>query len=317
MSDPVVDLDQRLRAPLAGFHGAPPPAPAWFREAIARAPERHFTEVEGARIETLIWGERGRPGLLFLHGGMANADWFDHMAPVFADDWRVAAMSMSGMGRSDWRARYDIGQLAREMVAVGRAAGLYEAGAPVFVAHSLGSRPLIRAAADPALAPRAGVILDAAVSAPDRPDLEPPPPRPRRVHPSLEAAIARFRLMPYQACENLFILDHIARHSAGETIGEHGAPGWSWRFDPEFIVKLDGVQRAKTDAALRAALCPLAVIYGDRSAIVRADNLAYTRSIAPAGTPFVPVSDAAHHLFLDQPQATVAALKDVLAGFGP
>ena len=60
---------------LAPFRGAKPPAPEWFDDAIAHAPERTVVDVRGAAIETLAWGERGKPGLLFLHGNGACADW--------------------------------------------------------------------------------------------------------------------------------------------------------------------------------------------------------------------------------------------------
>src|SRR5437870_1749792 len=60
---------------LAGFGGRTPPTPGWFDKAIANAPERSFVDVRGAAIETLTWGQRGKPGVLFLHGNGANADW--------------------------------------------------------------------------------------------------------------------------------------------------------------------------------------------------------------------------------------------------
>ncbi len=80
-----------------------PDAPAWFKRALARLPERTFVEVDGARIETLIWGERGRPGLLLLHGNGAHADWYSFIAPFLARMHRVVTLSWSGMGGSDWR----------------------------------------------------------------------------------------------------------------------------------------------------------------------------------------------------------------------
>src|SRR5213595_1074078 len=82
---------------LAGFGGRKPPAPEWFKTAIANAPERTLVDVRGAAIETLSWG---------LHGNGANADWWSFIAPFFADDHRVAALSFSGMGGSGWRDRY-------------------------------------------------------------------------------------------------------------------------------------------------------------------------------------------------------------------
>ena len=316
MSDAAIDLDYRLRAPLTPFHGAPPPAPAWFDEAMAKAPQRSLTSVEGAAIETLVWGERGRPGLLLVHGGRAHAEWWPHIAPFFARDRRVAALSLSGNGGSDWRDRYEVAQMAREMVAVARAAGLYDAGPPAFVAHSFGSRPLFNAAADPALTPGVAIVIDAAVSAPDAPDFTPPPAHPSAVYATQEAALARFRLMPPQLCDNAFILDYIARRSLkpaplGE--GDGGGEGWTWRFDPMVQTKFHGADRPASDAALRQARCPMAFLKGERSAIVRPGNLAYTRSIAPKGTIFAELPDAAHHVFLDQPLAFVDRLRDLLA----
>ncbi len=315
MSDPVIDLDWRLRAPLAAFHGQPPPAPEWFEAALAHAPKRSVTEVEGAGIETLTWGERGQPGLLFLHGGMANADWFAHIAPFFADTHRVAALSMSGSGRSSWRDAYDVAQFSREMRAVAEGAGLHDAGPPVFVGHSFGSRPVLNAAAAPDLELKAAVILDAAVSTPPRhiPTLDDT--RPHRSYTSFEEALSRFRLMPYQTCENLFIVDYIARQSLGPIV-QDGAERWTWRSDPFVFHKLSGLVMDGAETALRGARCPLAFLYADRSAIVRPDNLAHTRGAAPAGTIFSVIPDAAHHVFLDQPLAVVAALRVLLATMG-
>ncbi len=69
-------------------------------------PSAQFIDVRGAAIETLAWGERGKPGLLFMHGNGACADWWSFIAPHFADTHRIAAFSMSGMGGSGWRDRY-------------------------------------------------------------------------------------------------------------------------------------------------------------------------------------------------------------------
>ena len=89
--------------PLAALDGAPPPAPQWFKDALAIKPESSFVEVSGARIHYLRWGDRARPGLLLVHGNAAHAHWWDFIAPFLARDYNVAAMDLSGMGDSDWR----------------------------------------------------------------------------------------------------------------------------------------------------------------------------------------------------------------------
>ena len=80
----MADDQAALAAPLAPFGGQVPPAPAWFEAAVAQTPERSALAVEGADIELLTWGRVGKPGLLFLHGNGAHADWWSFIAPFFA-----------------------------------------------------------------------------------------------------------------------------------------------------------------------------------------------------------------------------------------
>ena len=112
--DPAGDAKQ---GPLAPYHGAKPPAPAWFAPALAQEPERTFVTVAGAKIESLAWGARGKPGLLLMHGNAAHADWYSFIAPFFAERFRVASMSWSGMGGSDWRETYAVETFAEEAAA--------------------------------------------------------------------------------------------------------------------------------------------------------------------------------------------------------
>ena len=60
--------------------------------------------VEGARVHYLRWGDKARPGLLLVHGNAAHAYWWSFIAPFLARDYNVAAIDLSGMGDSDWRA---------------------------------------------------------------------------------------------------------------------------------------------------------------------------------------------------------------------
>jgi pimeloyl-ACP methyl ester carboxylesterase len=140
--------DPRRHPLLASLSGARPSAPDWFGRALADAPERGFTEAAGAGIETLTWGERGKPGLLFLHGNGAHADWWSFIAPFFSSDYRCAALSWSGMGGSDRRERYSFDIFVQEAMTVAEATGLFESKIkPVFVGHSFGGFPAIGAAA--------------------------------------------------------------------------------------------------------------------------------------------------------------------------
>ena len=124
---------------LAHLAGERPPAPAWARQALATEPERTMVTVEGAAIEVLSWGDKDLPGIVLLQGSRASADWWSVTAPLLMHDYRVVALSSSGMGRSDWRQRYSVSQFAREAVAVAQSDGRFENGKkPIFIAHSFG-----------------------------------------------------------------------------------------------------------------------------------------------------------------------------------
>jgi pimeloyl-ACP methyl ester carboxylesterase len=304
--------DPQLMAPLAAFHGQKPPAPPWFERAIQDEPERTFVEVEGAQVETLAWGERGKPGLMLLHGGAAHADWWSFIAPFFAGEHRVVASTFTGMGRSGWRDAYRFEQFVREAREAGHAAGAFDGGRPVVVGHSFGGRVAMGLSRDFGHEFAGAVAVDPPFFAPQH-VRSPSPPRPaktRRVQHSLAAIVARFRLAPPQACDNPFILDHIARRSAHEVVDEEGRPGWSLCFDPHFWEKFTRIDPL---AIVIAARCPLAVIRGETSQLFKAVDADYLMSLLPPGSPSIVIPEAEHHVMIDQPLAFVSALRALLA----
>ena len=321
MDAPVRPKDPRLYAPLAAFGGEKPTAPAWFERALACLPERRMIPVEGADIETLTWGEVGQPGLLLMHGNGAHAGWWRMIAPFFAATHRVAAFSWSGMGASSWRQAYTLETFAAEVMAVAQATGLF-AGArkPVAVGHSFGSFPLVEVGWRHGEHFGGLMIVDSPFSTPERREerrrargeipRRPNELRPHNVYATFEAALARFRLAPLQYCDNLFIVDMIARESLVPTKRFDGAPGWSWRFDP-FVWRNLNIRDLRE--TLGRIGCRTALMRGGLSELMRAEDAAYTLSLMPAGTAFIEVPDAWHHVMIDQPLAFVAALRALLA----
>ncbi|MFS0735803.1 alpha/beta hydrolase [Sphingomonas sp. 1P06PA] len=289
---------------LARYAGAVPPAPEWYAAAMAACPAPAFVEVDGARIEYLTWGEIGAPGLLLVHGGWAHAHWWAHLAPMLATGRRVAALSLSGMGGSDRRNAYSIAQHADEMRAVVRAAALDAAGAPAAAGHSFGGAPTVLAAADPEPWLSAAIVIDASVNMVRSEANQGMRSPPRPPFATLEDGLARYRLMPPQACANDYIADGIARRSFRPVDG-----GLGWAFDNDY-----GAKVTLTDSRinLKRAQIPIATIYGDRSLIVTDEILEGLRRDAP-DMPLIGIPDAGHHVMIDQPLATVAALRAVLA----
>ena len=315
--------DPSLYSPLARFAGAAPDAPAWFASAIARRPEERFVEVDGAPIEMLTWGEIGRPGLLLLHGNGAHAGWYRFIAPFFADRYRVAALSWSGMGASGWRREYRVEHFVAEIVAVAEAAGLHAGvSPPLIVGHSFGSFPLAEAACRHGERFAGIVIVDSPFLTPERRELRrrergarPQRPRelaPHRVYPTLEAALARFRLAPLQPCANLYIADLIAREGLVRVRKEDGSEGWTWRFDP-FLWR--DFHMPDLTGVLGRMKCPAALIRGARSQLMRDEDFEFTHALMPPSSPRLEIPDAEHHVMIDQPLAFVAALSGLFAGW--
>src|SRR5262249_26960603 len=151
--------------------------------------------------------------------------WWSFIAPYLMNDYHVAAMDLSGMGDSDWRrpqgeeSGYSMALFAQEARAVMEDAGMFAAvKPPVIVAHSFGGFVSMQAGADFGAQLCGIVIIDSPINPPARDGgsgkSRPAAPviRPQNVYPSLAGALARFRLMPPQICENLFLLDWVARH---------------------------------------------------------------------------------------------------------
>jgi len=295
-----------------------PVAPAWFDVALAQAPERTHLEVEGAEIEVLAWGERGRPGLLLLHGFTAHADWWSFIAPLLVQRRRVVAFSLSGMGRSGWRDTYSLEQYAREAIAVAEATGLFESTVPpILIGHSFGSFATRIVAHT--LGPRLGgiVLVDGALAASesdDEYDGVPVRGHRHRVYPTLEQAVARFRFEPAQSCDNPWIVDFLARTSLGLAPAGQGGDGWSWRFDPDLRAKVRGLPNAEL---LAPVPCRVALLFGDRSKLMTRVRLDLIREHAPPDAPWIVIPDAGHHVMVDQPLALVAALRSLLEAWQP
>jgi pimeloyl-ACP methyl ester carboxylesterase len=311
---------QSNQGPLAVLGGDPAPGPAWFVRVTAAAPESNFVTVHGARIHYLRWGDRKRPGILLVHGNAAHAYWWSFIAPFLARDYNVAAMDLSGMGDSEWRAAqgteggYSMELFAAEQIAVCQDAGMF-AGAepPVVIGHSFGGFVTMLTGGIYGDRLKGTVILDSPVNPPVRVEGSRDPlhtPHPHKLYPSLAAALARFRLMPPQPSENLFLLDWVARHSLKEVVGKDGEPGFTWKFDPAIWQHFS---IGDTEALLKATRCRIAVFRGEHSVLMPPEVGIYIFKLLGGAAPVIEIPEAQHHIMLDQPLALVAALRALLA----
>lgn len=286
-----------------------PMRPGWFESALAAPYDEGFVTCEGARIHYLHWGTRGNPGLVLVHGGAAHAHWWSFLAPLLTSHYDVVALDMSGHGDSDRRASYPREIWAREVRCVVEA--MKFPGPPVVIGHSLGGLVAIIGAALYGDELAGTIIVDSPVHKPS-PESDAAQRgytffKPLKVYATKEAALARFKLIPEQPCDNPFIVEHIAQRSLHEVPG-----GWSWKFDPTIFIRVAQEMDRMSDH-LAHAKCRIALLRGELSIVVPRETSEYMYELLDRTAPLVEIPQAHHHLILDQPLAFIAATRALLA----
>ncbi len=282
--------------------------PDWFWKCVDQKPHQASIEVNGCDVVYRRWGEADKPALLLIHGMYAHSHWWDFIAPQLTDRYCIVAMDLSGMGDSDFRYEYDAQTYTEEIKAVCDHASLNDQ--VWLVAHSFGG--LLAVKAVNRFPHRFGglILVDSGIRSPDEPEPDYPPMGGRDVlYPTRESAYSRFRLQPPQDCDNIYLLEYIARQSLMPAEG-----GWAWKFDDDLPQTLTGAERDPEEYA--ALSLPVGLIYGAKSKLFTAATLTYMQSLIPGEVKSVSVPDAQHHVFLDQPLAFVRELKHMLQGFG-
>ena len=309
---PAAILDNYDATPLARYGGERPPAPDWFQAAIARPYETGETVHDGCKITYQAWGDPAHPPVFLVHGNGAHAHWWDFTAPFLADEgFYIVATNLSGMGDSAHRDSYGVDVFDAELEAVMEAAGLFDhAQAPIVIGHSFGGRVVM--ALGSRISDRLGgvVIVDSPV--PPKSEIGAFTPRasaPQRFYESVPDILARFRLLPPQPCENDYVMDYIARWSVKRAEGDK----WTWKFDPNMMASLDW--RSNIYEHFSGISCRLAVMRGEKSALVNNHVWDYMHSLAGEEAVFISTPEAQHHVMLDQPLALTASLRTLLAAW--
>ena len=287
MSDP----DPALVVPQSRFFTVPdPPADGGGHATV--------------RLHALEWPSAAPRVLVFLHGRAAHAHWWDHVAPAFLDTHRVLALDLRGHGESEHTpGRYGRGAFAHDVRAV-----LDALGGPVdVVGASMGGRVAIQAVADHSRVGRL-VLVDV------------PAHRPRNVprfrgllgtprpYASRAEALRRFRLMPPGTTAAPELLARIAEHSIRPLEDGH----WTVKFDRRMF--RDPPAHTADDIFAHIP-CPTLIVRGEHSPILPVAGAAMLLARLPDAR-LVTIPGAYHHVFLDDPEAFVAAVRTFLAGGG-
>ena len=283
----------------------PSHVPAWFARAVSVPCTDGIVEVDGCPVHYLGWGERGRRGLVFVHGGGAHAHWWTHVAATFAGQYTVVAIDLSGHGDSGHRASYDPEQWADEVMAVATDAGFD--GTPVLVGHSMGGFITIVTAARHSDRLAGVIVCDSPVTEAD-PEMSAHDEFGRpRTYLTVDAAVARFRTVPPQEHYLDFVVDFVARHSLKEVDG-----GWQWKFDRRIFQQFARGVRGLAVPYLSQVDCRLALLRSEHG-LVTPKIGAFMYEQLGRVTPVIEIPEAGHHAMLDQPLILLTALRALLA----
>ena len=233
--------------------------------------------------------------LVLLHGGGANAHWWDHLGPRLAATRPVYALDFRGHGDSSHPETREIGAFNLDLEAMLAWLGRAEVD---LVGHSLGATVALdhasRFAATRSIAlvdlPRghtrgSGRRARLALSL-------------KRTYRSHDEAVERFRFLPESSHASEKLRAHIANHSVrAEPDGRFG-----YKFDPGWF----GLPpRTRPDP--KAIHCPVLLLRGAKSQLLSATTAREFVAELPDGK-LVEIAEAGHHIFLDQPEVVLESL---------
>ena len=278
--------------------------PTWFTDAIATPYDAAEVTVDGAQIRYRAWGKPGRQAVVLVHGGAANAAWWDHIAPFLAAEHRVVAIDLSGHGDSDRRADYSLDTWADEVLAVAATRVRRPAG------HRRPQHGRVRRRSPPP----SHTARSCAASPPSTHRCARCRPRREtwlakqlrrcrrtRCAPDRETVLARFSTLPEDEAGLEYVRRHVAEQSVREVEG-----GWSWKFDPQIFLSS---QMEPEDLA--EAGCEVALVRGERG-MATTDITESVAEILGGHVPVTLVPDAGHHIMFDQPIALIALLQTLI-----
>ena len=263
---------------------------------------RKFQTLDGILLHCLHWRprlERTNDSLtpvILLHGGGANAHWWDAVAVQLARNRPVYALDFRGHGDSNYPTNRFVGAFNVDLEATLSRLGRDDV---YLVGHSMGAAvALDHASRFPAT--RGLALVDLARGG--------PPGGGRRARLALahrrsyrtrEDAISRYRFLPESSRPDETIRRYIAEHSVhGEADGRFG-----YKFDPKWFSLPSRPRPDLTDVR-----CPTLLIRGGDSPLLSAEAADEFVSQLPKGR-LIEIPDAGHHVLIDQPDLLFDAVE--------
>ncbi len=256
------------------------------------------------KLHLLEWGagQEAAATILCLHGGCANAHWWDASARLISDNYRILALDFCGHGDSDHleSGDYSVEGHRDDVAHVVEALDLRDF---VLAGHSFGG--FIAVAALPLLRER----LSGLVLVDSRGHIREQAARylnalrkfPNPIYATREDAIRGFQLLPRDSTAPAEVLARVAQHSIRRS---HDGT-WTLAFDRR---ALRAAEARRFDNEMEQWHGPTLLVRGAASGALSASALAEMQRELPQAE-VVEIAEAHHHVMLDRPAALAKELE--------
>jgi esterase len=282
-----------------------------FSDSEVVLPEEDDVAVGDMRLHYLDWGSRGKPPILFLHGGALTAHTWDLCCLALREDFHCLALDQRGHGDSGWAVDGDYSIAAQladlrgfvdrmgldRFVLAGMSMGAINALAYA-VNHSDRLSHLVIIDAGPEMRrPGSSRIRDFVNDVAEAVSLEAIIERALEFNPRRDPQILRRSLM-----------HNLRRQEDGS---------WRWKYDRSRFQRMDQTahraERARLVDGLAQIACPTLVVRGGESDVFHAEDAERLAARLPNAR-WVTVPHAGHTVQGDNPKGLVAELRRFLAG---
>jgi pimeloyl-ACP methyl ester carboxylesterase len=264
-----------------------------------------YLQLEHVTLHYLDYGGPGPQTLVFVHGGGANAHWFDFVGPALARSCRVLAVDLRGHGDSSWAEPpvYTFEAHMQDLRALFQAEHI---ATPLLIGHSMGGILLTQYTGTWPQEVGALLVCDSRpVYSDEAADLlQQMGQRPGREYPTLEEYVAHFRIRPDGLRAPQAVHHYIARSAARQL------PSGMWMHKIDRRVY---AQRTSTNTLpfWQRITCPALLLRAEHSSRLTPALLHNVQEVCPH-LEWTDVAGAGHHLTLDQPEQTATLIRAFL-----
>ena len=257
-------------------------------------------EIAGLGLRVQDYGTADKPAMLCLHGGAANAHWYDFVAQGFTADYHVRAIDLRGHGDSQWDTsptpNYAYQRHAADIHALAEKLDLRDF---ILIGHSMGGMiSSIYAATYPGRV-KALIVVDTTIRmTPERiAGFSAIGNREGRHYTSQDEFIANYKVHPGGSTAAPEMLRHIAQSSGRQF--EDGR--WRHKVDRKVYANRELVDSFPLWNKIKI---PTLLMKGERSARINPETIAEVKSRAPQ-VEVAEVANSDHHITLDNPAGFV------------